>query len=246
MSEENTETPPENPEAPTAPETTQTDPPENSQQEPTAGKEPPWFMKRINDMNRRNADLAREMEALKQERDLLRQAKPDDGATKPADKPITRDEIRAEAQRIAAEERFNEQRQALITEGAKEHGQDTWNAKTQVIAALGALDVPAFMEALVDLPAAHKLVVALADEPDKLQTLLAKRPTAMAAEMGRMAAELAMQKPKTLSKTPAPPNTIGSGRAAPPPDTSKMTAKEYIAFRARTAPKHLGGRGEAA
>jgi hypothetical protein len=102
------------------------------------------------------------------------------------------------------------------------------------------------MEALVDLPGAHKLVVALADEPDKLQVLLAKRPTAMAAEMGRMAAELANAKPKPISKAPAPVSPIGNGRAQPDADVTKMTAKEYIAWRNKTAPRHLGGKGQAA
>lgn len=246
---EGAETPVEAPE----PQTEQEEPEQPTEaveapKEPQAPKEPPWFMKRIDAMNRRNADLARELAALKQQQapGQLEPTQPTDNQPK-APAELTQQAIRAEAERLRAEEDYKAALKSVIDGGAKEYGAQDWNAKTQLVAGLGATDNPAFMEALVALPDAHKLVASLADDPDRLSTLLAKRPAAMAAEMGRMAAamESAPAKP-VLSKAPAPVKPIASRGTAAEPDPSKMSMKEYVAWREANAPRNLGGKRQRA
>ncbi len=155
--------------------------------------------------------------------------------------------VQAEANRLIAEQRANEERGALIAAGVKDYTAETWNEKTAMLATMGALQRPEFMETLLSIPDGHRLAVALADDPDELANLLGKRPAQMAAMMGRMAAELSVadEPKKPVSRAPAPVKPVGTGRVAPQPDPGKMTSAEYIAWRNRTAPKHLGGRGEA-
>jgi len=221
--------------------------------EPQQPKEPPWFMKRIDAMNRRNADLARELAALRAQQSELRsggQLEPTQPAEAAQQKPpveLTQQAIDAAADKKVAEIQFNQARQGVIQNGVKEFGAENWNEKTQMVARMGATDNPAFMEALVGLPDAHKLVAALADDPDALQTLLSERPAAMAAKMGRMAAamESAPAKP-VLSKAPAPVKPISTRGTQAEPDPAKMSMKEYVAWREANAPRKLGGKRQRA
>ncbi len=171
-----------------------------------------------------------------------------DGEDKPASgQQLTREQILAEARRIVAEERLAERRNTIVQAGVKEFGTDAWNEKSAVLHAMGALDRPDFMEALLDQDDAHQLIATLADDPDQLQAILAKRPASMAAAIGRLAAEMNAQTPKPeISKAPAPIKPLTTARSVPPPDPAKMTEREYIEYRNRTAPKHLGGKGIAA
>jgi hypothetical protein len=200
---------------------------------------------RTSEAMRRAEEAERRAEAAEA---MLRQAQNGGTQQQPA-APTDRAEIVAEAQRLVAEERVRERRQAVIDGGVKDLGAEVWNEKTAMLHSMGALARPEFMEALVDIPDAHRLVAALADDPDQLKALLDKRPAAMAASMGRMAAELNVAdapKPKEISRVAPPVRPVGAGRPTPAPDPAKMTTQEYIAFRNRTAPKKLGGQGQAA
>ncbi len=226
-------------------------PQEGTEEEPKPEPKQPRGDRRFAHLQARTSDAIRRAEAAEQEleaaRALLRQNQNGGGGEQQPRQPSTRDEVVAEAQRIVAEERVRERRQLVIDAGVKEHGAETWNEKTAMLHTMGALARPDFMEALVDLPEAPALVVRLADDPDQLAALLAKRPAAMAAAMGRMAAEMAVaEKPKEISRAPPPVKPVSGGRAAPAPDPTKMNEKDYIAWRMRTAPKHLGGQGKAA
>lgn len=219
-------------EAPEAPEQ-----PTEAAEEPKKQAEPPWFMKRIDAMNRRNADLARELAALK-----AQQQEPTHPEMPEMPQSLTEQAIQAEVDRRTAQNEFNAARAAVINGGVQEFGAETWNAKTQMIASMGATDNTAFMEALVELPDAHKLVAALADDPDRLVSLLNKRPQAMATAMGLMSAEMAIAAPKPrISNAPAPVKPIAARGAQAEADPAKMTTKEFIEYRNRTAPRHLGG-----
>lgn len=171
--------------------------------------------------------------------------KPDgDGAPKPAPTAITPEAVRVEARRMREEERVTERRTSLISDGVKELGEAAWNEKTSIIASLGATENAAFMQALMEMPNAPKLVAALADDSDRLSALLGKSPVAMAAEMGRMAAELDTKpEPKpALSGAPKPVTPV-TGRTVPEPTVydPKLSMKEYVALRQKEAPRHLGG-----
>lgn len=160
----------------------------------------------------------------------------------PALKP---DEIRAAAASLLEQERFEERRLALIGDGIKDFGEDGWQDKTTILHEFGATANPAFMQAITELPEGAKIVAALADDVDQLEALLKKSPAAMAAHLGRMSAQLE-QTPKKplLSNAPKPVAPVG-GSAKAEADPSKMSMKEYAAWREKTAPRSLGGRKKA-
>lgn len=200
---------------------------------------------RVTEANRRAAEMEAENHRL---REMLAAQGKDPGEPD-ADKPLTQAQIEARAEQLLAERLMATERVKIIQAGVKEYGREMWDERTETLLAMGALARPEFMEALVDLPNAHQVIIALADDPDQLSALLAKRPAAMAATMGRIAAGLTVteQQPKPeISRVPAPVRPVTHGRVAPAPDPAKMSAREYIEYRNRTAPKHLGGEGKAA
>ncbi len=179
-------------------------------------------------------------------RELLA-ARDGDDKPKPAAN-LTEAQIEARVNQRLAEIRFAEERNRIVQAGVDEFGSAEWNDKTNIVAAMGLMRRPEFMEALRDLPNAHRVVAALADDADTLQKMAEKTPAAMAVAIGRLAAEVgvASNEKQEISKAPPPVKPVSGGRAAPPPDPAKMTPKEYIEFRNRTAPRHLGGQGKAA
>ncbi len=204
--------------------------------------------KRISHLSARANEATRRAEAaereLEQARALLAQR---NGETPPAPPPVTEADIDARAERKLAERLVAEKRQEIIQAGVAAFGQEQWNEATNYIATAGMLKRPEFMDTLVELDNAHQVVAALADDPDAVASMLALRPTALAARLGRMSAELSMDKPtNTISKAPPPVKPVAPGRTAPAPDPAKMSTQQYLEFRKRTAPKHLGGQGQAA
>ena len=162
---------------------------------------------------------------------------------------VTDADVDALAERKLADRLLAQRRASLVQAGAEEFGADKWNEATGYLATAGLQSKDGFMEAVSDIDNAHQVLVALADDPDAVAELLTMRPVAMAARLGRMAAELNMSdKPagKQISKAPPPVRPVAPGRTAPPPDPTKMTTAQYLEFRKRTAPKHLGGQGQAA
>ena len=204
---------------------------------------------RINRLTREKGDLHRQVEAASRERDLYKamvegRGAPQDGAQPQPTARAPEVTVEQRAEQLLAERSAETRRQTLVQAGVKEFTPQVWDAKTEVIAQLGATENPAFMRAVVAVPEGHKVVAALADDPDRVASLLRMEPLEMAAEMGRMSAELSAPRPRApVSAAPAPV-AAPTGRVQPTPDiynTSSMSMKEYAAHRAKTAPPSLGG-----
>lgn len=165
--------------------------------------------------DRDRADAAeRELAAT---RALLQAAKPETTPA-PAPPPPAAAAIERAAQTLVAQREFERSRQAVIAAGTKEMGEAAWNEKTTILRDLGATDNQAFMQALVEIPGAHKLVAKFADDADGLMALLAKSPVAMAAEMGRMAAQIERPAARSLSSAPRPATPVSTPAVVPEPD----------------------------
>ncbi len=232
--------------------------PEAPEEGAEAGAETEESTRRPN-VERRVAHLARVANEAQRERDeLQRKLEEAQALLQQGNSPETNMELerlRNEVQQLRqgnAQQDFIEKRQVIIDGGVKEFGEKVWNERTEMLTAMGALRRQEFLDALVDIPDGHKLVAHLVDDPDVLRFLLDKRPAAMAAHMGRIAAELAVAetvKPKAISNAPPPVRPVGAGRVQPPPDMAtlaKNDMKAYIELRNKTAPRHLGGQGKAA
>lgn len=203
----------------------------------------------INRLTREKHEARRRLEAAEKEAAIYKALAEGrvgpDGAVLPPSQERTESEIERRAREMIGQQRTEERRRALVSNGAKEYGEAAWNEKTQTIALLGATENAAFMQAIVSVPNGQKIVAALADDPDKAATLLQMEPLEMAAEMGRLAAELAPPKPR-VSQAPRPVDPL-RGRATPEPDvydTKSSSMAEWVALRNKQAPRHLGGQGK--
>jgi hypothetical protein len=119
---------------------------------------------------------------------------------------------------VRAEIEFDTRRQALVSQGQQEFGADDWRAKTDIIHGLGATQNPAFMQALVELPNAAKIVAALAEDSDALMDILGKSPHAMAVHLGRMDARMDTPTAKPISNAPKPPPAVAPSAVVKEPD----------------------------
>lgn len=156
--------------------------------------------------------------------------------------PNPQGDVEAAAQRIVAQREAQSRLNAVIDKGQKEFSD--WGPKTEVLASMGATDNAAFMEALLEMPNATKIVAHLSDDVDTLNSLLGKSPAAMAAAMGRLDAELGRAPVQPLSNAPRPTKPITTPAVVAEPDIhdEKLSMAEWVKLRNKQAPRHLGGR----
>lgn len=174
----------------------------------------------------RAAKAQRELDALK----AMMASK--DAGEQP--QPQQRD-IQAEIDR-AAEMKVAQREMARATQNWLKAGHaefPDFDAKSGVLASLGATEKPAFLEAVVSLPNGHRLVPMLADDPDEAMRVLDLPPLRMAAELGRLAEKAsAAPKPKAVSKAPAPVDPVnGRARREPSLDDPDLPMEDYIRLR---------------
>lgn len=154
---------------------------------------------------------ARELEAL---RAMLAAKEGGEKAPEPPAQPEDRQAaIRAEAERIVAQQRMQEATNSWLKAGYSDFGKEEFDAKSGVLAQLGATEKQGFLEALVGLENGHKVVPMLADDQDEAMRILELPPLRMAAELGKLAAKASIPAPKpSVSKAP-PPNAPVKGGA---------------------------------
>jgi hypothetical protein len=243
------EQPGEIPETVTPPEDTPAEEPEAPAAEaaPEAPKEPekpkikPWFQTRIDELTRqkheerrKNEELAAQLAALKAPTD----GQPAAPRAEDFDKAVD-----ARARALVEQKEAQTRSQAFLQAGNKDFGADDFTEKCNIVASLGAGDSPEFMKIITDpdiIPDGHKIVAALADQPEEAHRILSLEPVKMAAALTRFASQT--PKPdKPLSQAPKPITPIGgSAKSSGLSDT--MDTRAWMAERNKTAwdrkPKH--------
>lgn len=218
---------------------------------------PRWVKPAMDRLTREKHEARRELElaqqtVLERDREIAVYKSVAEGRGTPAElpprapAPPSGPSVEEAAEQLVSNRALEAKRLALISTGTKELGEAAWLEKTNIVGQLGATESPAFMRAIVSVPDGHRVVAALADNPERVVALLGMDPVEMAAEMGRMAGELAAPKPRTISNAPRPVAPI-NGRPQPEPnvyDTKSMSMSEYVALRSKTAPRSLGGQGK--
>jgi hypothetical protein len=158
--------------------------------------------------------------------------------------PVTQVDIERRASEMVSLQALESKRVNLVKEGVKSFGEEAWNEKTQYLADVGATNNKVFMRAIVTAPHGDKIVSELADDPDRLAALMNMDSTDMAVEMGRLSAEVSGTKGRKVTQAPAPTKNLAARAAPITPDiynTKSMSMAEYAAYRAKSAPRHLGG-----
>lgn len=112
-------------------------------------------------------------------------------------------------------------------QGGKTEFPDDFDDKCNIVASLGAAERPEFMQIVTDpdlVPDGHKVVAALADDPQEAARILSLPPIAMSAALVKYADKVGKPKGKSVSKAPDPMKPIsGSAKAndEPSPDDSE-------------------------
>ncbi len=192
--------------------------------EPEAAPKPerePWFVKRIAELTRANAERDR---VLAQAERKLRELQPQ--AANQPDDPARMVETRA--QQLVAEREFNAACNAAHDKGMAEY--PDFADAMQAVGRAGGLS-PAVIEAALETGEAHKVLYALGRDPEQAMRIRDMTPARMGVAMAKLAAQPAPTAPVT--KAPAPVRSISGGTVKAPDDPDKMSMAEYSAWRAK-------------
>lgn len=196
---------------------------------------PSWEVKRIAKLTRQAAEAERRAalaEARLQElatsvQQKTAQAEGDGAPTQTAGRgrsvPEAEFEIRVQA--AVAERQFNETCNRIYTDGTNEFSDFT--ARLDTLKAAGAM-VPEVVLAANEVGTPHKLLAALAEEPELAQRVAEMTPAKMVIELQRLSDRV--NKPKAPSKAPPPAERIAPGGVASE-DPEKMSVAEYVKWR---------------
>lgn len=191
--------------------------------EPAAQEKPKndWVQRRIDQLTREKH------EALRRANDAEARANQgqQNGEQSQA-KPMTRDEIRAEAKLMLQQEKFDDACNKVFDAGKTEF--PDWDSSLRTFQMLGGAS-PDFLEAVTAMDAGHKVLHHLGQNPEVAERLLSLPPLRMAYELARLETTVGHTKPKPVSNAPAPINPIG-GRSAPVEPEEFASTAEQIAW----------------
>lgn len=193
--------------------------------EPELAKKPaqePWFMKRIHQQSAKLADMGRsteltvaELAAAKAEIAALKAGKAVDPAVTPVAVPtepakpvenLSQAQIQLEAQRLVAEQRFNDACNAVFDEGKGAF--PDFEEAVRTVGATGVL-TPPFLEAVTSLDNSAKVLYELGKNPEEAQRIAALSPTKQAVELAKLDMNVAKVTPKPVSRAAAPIKPVG-------------------------------------
>lgn len=208
--------------------------------------------KPVDPLQKRIDELTRKRHEAERERDELRawKAAQTDGKepeAKPADDIDTLAERKAEV--IVANREYKKRVDSWASAGNKDFGESEFNAKCNFVGDLGAVDRPEFMHIITDpdlIEDGHKLVAALADDPEEAMRILELSPIKMSAALVKYAEKLSKPKaatPKAISKAPEPIKPIaGTARANDEPTETDSEDEWFRKRQAQRAGKTTGAR----
>lgn len=183
-----------------------------------------WVQRRIDQLTREKHEEKRQREALEAR---LREFQPD--ATTPAAQPMTADQVRAEATRLIAQEKFDAACNKVFDAGKTEF--PDWDASLRTFQMLGGASQD-FLEAVTSMDAGHKVLHHLGQNPEEAELLLSLPPLRMALELARLESTVGQAKPAPVSQAPAPISPVG-GKSAPVEPQEFASTADYIAWRRR-------------
>lgn len=201
-----------------APETGTEQPAETQEEEAPKPKHKPWFQERIDQVTREKYDAIRRAEAAEALADRLSKGEPPKADT-PQDVNRLAEQKAAE---LVQQREFNTKCDTIYSSGAEEFGQE-WDSTLANFGMLGGLNQP-FLEAVTQLPDAHKVLHQLGSDMDAAARIMSLSPIPMAVELARLSAKPVKTAPVSKAPPPITPidgaGTPGSGE----PDPSNVAA----------------------
>ncbi|WP_455154166.1 hypothetical protein [Cupriavidus campinensis] len=180
------------------------------QEEP---KREPWFQKRINKVTWEREEAVRRAERAEQrirEYEARTGSESQHGEQPQGQPQDVQTLARQEAQRMRAEERFNEACNKVYEAGASEF--KDFDSAVKNLQMVGANRD--FLELATSSDAGHKVLHHLGTDLDEAARILSLPPVQMARELTKLEIKLSQPAaPKPVSKAPAPITPLGSGKA---------------------------------
>lgn len=204
-----------------APETVTEQAPEEKVEEEPKPKHKPWFQERIDQLTREKHDERRAREALEATLAEMR-TNPDN----PQPKADVQTLAKQEAAKIVEQQRFDDKCNEVYSSGKAEF-QD-FDDTIANFRMLGGLPVPV-LEAVNQLPDAHKVLYALGSDMDEAARILNMAPVPMAVALAKLSMSPAKAKP--VSNAPPPINPIGGQARGGETDPEKMSIDEWMKWR---------------
>ncbi len=173
-------------------------------QEPAKKEEGKWYIDVITGLRHNVREKAQELEALKAENEVLKTKGAQPKVVEPTIS-LTDAEINRRADELANARVFNEKCDAIAAKGKEEFPSfDGALANLRAVGALGPNVSPSFLQAVSELPQAHKLLNHLGNHPDEAARITTLPPLKMAIELAKIESSISAPKPKAISTAPAP------------------------------------------
>ena len=219
------------------------------EEKPAEGEAPPpaahedWRDKEIRRKHAQNQELKRQMVERESELEALRAvasrtAPPADGAAPPAVPApaaapvIPQDAVKAEASKMRAQERFDDDANAADKSG-RDRYKDDWTKATETLKTLGGFDVDVMQQILATDDAAQVLYE-LGSKPENYQRVMDLPPYKRFAELVKLATPAPKPAPKRPSGAEAPVEPIGGRNRGDPTELrDDLTDEEWYARRSR-------------
>lgn len=182
-------------------------------------KEKPWFQKRFDKMTAEKLELQEKAEQLTQQNaDLIEKMGRGEKLTRDEQKSLDQRVEERANEKIHAQ-KFNTRCDSIFDEGVKDY--PDFKESIDNLRVLGATDVknnPGFLNAVIELDSAHKVLHHLGKNPEITEKIMAMAPAKMAIELARVEASLTKPKEKPVSKVPEPIKPLGANNAKKAPD----------------------------
>lgn len=203
-----------------APETGTEQAPEEEVDDEPKPKHKPWFQERIDQLTREKYEARREADAYQKLVETMRSGDPEARSNADVDTLAN-----AKAVELFKAQQFNDKCNSVYSSGKSEFAD--FDTTIQNFGMLGGLS-PAVLEAVTQLPDAHKVLHALGNDMDEAARIFSLAPVPMAMALAKLSVSPAKSKP--VSNAPRPITPIdGSPKGEPSPD--KMNYSEWEDWR---------------
>lgn len=203
-----------------APETDTEQPEIETEEEAPKPKHKPWFQERIDQLTREKYDERRQVEALRAEVSQYRTQNPDQNAHNP-DR-----QVEERAQAIVHQRQFDQKCNDVYSSGQTEFAD--FDSTLGNFRMLGGLP-PTVLEAVTELPDAHKVLHALGSNMDEAARIFSLAPVPMAVALAKLSQSAPKAKP--VSNAPAPIKPLNNAAPKGEKDPEDMNYAEWEAWR---------------
>lgn len=210
---------------------------ETTQEAKPEKPKPTFYEKRFGELTFEKREAQRKLDEALAEIAALKAGKPAEGSaavTTPTPAPLLNsdDAVERRAAQLVEQRAFESRITSVIAAGNKEFDAPTFTQKSNLVAGIAGDRAGALMSIVADpeiVTDGHKLIAALADEPEEAERILSLPQHKMTLELVKLSEKLGRAPaPKPLSKVPPPVDPVNGGaRSANKLDDPNTSMEEF-------------------